>query len=67
MSHQKKNRADKLRVDAMYEDKPGIVPRLNELIRLTRWTVYLLVVLSAMLGLFFLRDAISVIIGLFGG
>lgn len=49
-----------------FEDKDGITPRLNELIKWTRWAVYLLAFISAMGAAFLLRDAIDVVITLFG-
>ncbi len=58
--HQKKMRADKF-----YEDKEGVAPRLNELIRWMRYAVYVLSAIAVMLSLFFLRDAVTVIISLF--
>jgi hypothetical protein len=64
--YRKKNRADKIRVDRLAEDKEGIAPRLNEIIRWTRYTFFVLLALTAMASLFFLRDAVTVILRLFG-
>jgi len=74
-SYSKKNRADKLRTDRILDDPDdaktaldiysGIIPRLTELIKWARWSCYLLAILAGMVALFFLRDALSVIIGLF--
>jgi hypothetical protein len=59
----KKNRAAKIN---RLPDPEGIAPRLSELIKWARWGVLLLGAIAAMVSLFFIRDAVSVIIGLFG-
>ena len=70
-SYQKKNRADKVRFDKLAEEsevelKKGDRARLNELIRWTRYTFFVLLALTAMVSLFFIRDAVTVILRLFG-
>ena len=63
--YQRRNRADKIRLDKMSEDKDGVAPRLNELIKWTRWSCYLLAGIVGMVALFFVRDAVQAIISLF--
>ena len=62
---QKRQRGPKLRTDQQMEDKDGLAPRLNELIRLMRWTVWLLLAIAGMAALFSIRDAVKVILSLF--
>ena len=62
MAYQNRNR----RPEKLLEDRDGLVPRLNELIRWTRYATYLLAAVAAMISLFFLRDALTVILRLFG-
>jgi hypothetical protein len=59
--YQKKNRARK-----WDDDKEGLAPRLTELIKWARWSFYCLVVIAGMASLFFVRDALTVILRLFG-
>lgn len=66
MAHQKVDRADKFRVDRLAEDKEGLAPRLNELIRWTRYTFLVLMAIGGMVALFFIRDAVTVILRLLG-
>lgn len=47
--------------------KKGDRNRINELIKLTRWCLYLLALLVAIQSVPFVRDAVSVLISLFGG
>lgn len=61
-AHEKKVRAERY-----FEDKDGLAPRLNELIRLFRWSFYLLIAICAMVSLFFFREAFMAILSLFGG
>lgn len=61
-AHEKKQRAERF-----FEDKDGLAPRLNELIRLFRWVLYLLIAIGAMLSLFFFREAFQAVLSLFGG
>jgi hypothetical protein len=63
MSHMKNRRADKIKVDAIFEDKTGIVPRLNELIRLARFCFYGIIVLAMILGALFLMEVVTGLIG----
>ena len=65
-NYRKKNRADKIRADHLAEDKEGISPRLNELIRWTRYMFFVLLGIGGMVALFFIRDAVTVILRLFG-
>jgi hypothetical protein len=62
--HTKNRRADKIKVDAIFEDKTGVVPRLNELIRLARFCFYGIIVLAMILGALFLMEVVT---GLMGG
>ncbi len=64
MGHKSKERADKIKIDRMFEDKDGVAPRLNELIRLQRWSTYALLGIAAMLAYFFLKDAIQGLLNL---
>jgi hypothetical protein len=62
MSHEKKNRADKFHIDRLAEDKEGLVPRLNELIRLGRWTFWILLSITMILGAIFINLVLQGII-----
>ncbi len=64
-THTKKQRADKLKVDKIFEDKDGLAPRLNRLIELTRWIVYLLVTIAMILFALFLRESVASLLELF--
>ena len=59
--YQKKNRARK-----WDDDKEGLAPRLTELIKWARWSFYCLFAIGCMASLFFLRDAVTVVLSLFG-
>jgi hypothetical protein len=71
-SYQKKNKTDKVRVEreAIEETdlllKKGDRARLTELVKWARWSFYCLFAIGAMASLFFIRDAVTVILRLFG-
>jgi hypothetical protein len=71
-SYQNRNRPDKVRLEReAVEDtdlllKKGDRARLTELIKWARWSFYCLFAIGAMASLFFIRDAVTVILRLFG-